>query len=241
MPLLDHFRPPLSERRPWESFQTTFASALADALNHGVLPPGFLALEHVHAGPVVEIDVATFAESLPNTGGHGTLTLPRTVWTPATAPLVMPASFPEECRVDVVTTEGGRSLVAALELVSPGNKDRESKRRLFAAKCASYLARGVGLVVLDLVTTRTANLHNELVELMRLGSDCLIPAAPHLYAAAYRPLSEAGTGRIEVWPVPLSLGQPLPTVPLSLSADCAFPWNWRPPTRTPAADAGWKK
>ena len=135
----------------------------------------------------------------------------------------MPASFPEECRVDVVTTEGGRSLVAALELVSPGNKDRESKRRLFAAKCAAYLARGVGLVVLDLVTTRTANLHNELVELMRLGSDCLIPAAPHTYASAYRPLSEAGTGRIEVWPVPLSLGQPLPTVPLSLSAELCVP------------------
>ena len=28
MPLLDHFRPLLSERRPWESFHTTWASAI---------------------------------------------------------------------------------------------------------------------------------------------------------------------------------------------------------------------
>src|SRR6266567_9321898 len=50
MPLLDHFRPPLSERRPWESFHTTWASALADALNHDILPPGYIALEQVHSG-----------------------------------------------------------------------------------------------------------------------------------------------------------------------------------------------
>ena len=33
MPLLDHFHPPLSVRRPWESFHTTWAAALADHLN----------------------------------------------------------------------------------------------------------------------------------------------------------------------------------------------------------------
>src|SRR5947207_16011770 len=55
VPLLDHFRPPLSERRPWESFHATWAGALADALNQGVLPSGYIALEQVHAGAAVEI------------------------------------------------------------------------------------------------------------------------------------------------------------------------------------------
>ena len=32
----------------------------------------------------------------------------------------------------------------AIELASPGNKDRPETRRAFAAKCASYLARGIG-------------------------------------------------------------------------------------------------
>src|SRR5271154_183698 len=62
MPLLDHFHPPLSERRPWESFHTTWASALADTLNRDVLPAGYIALEQVHAGADMEIDVATWTD-----------------------------------------------------------------------------------------------------------------------------------------------------------------------------------
>jgi hypothetical protein len=60
MPLLDHFHPPLSERRPWESFHSTWASTMADALNQGILPANYIALEQVHAGANIEIDVATY-------------------------------------------------------------------------------------------------------------------------------------------------------------------------------------
>ena len=42
-------------------------------------------------------------------------------------------------------------MVAAIELVSPGNKDREETRSAFAAKCAGYLQAGIGLVVIDIV------------------------------------------------------------------------------------------
>src|SRR5450755_3652596 len=35
--------------------------------------------------------------------------------------------------------EGGPRLVAVVELVSPGNKDRLENRRAFAVKCAAYL------------------------------------------------------------------------------------------------------
>jgi hypothetical protein len=140
MPLRDHFHPPLSERRPWESFHTTWASALADLLNQGMLPPGYIALEQIHAGAVVEIDVATYGESglAASAGdGGGTATTARTVWVPAAAPMLLPATFPPSATVEILATEGGRTLVAAIELVSPGNKDRAVKRRLFAAKCAT--------------------------------------------------------------------------------------------------------
>ena len=43
-------------------------------------------------------------------------------------------------------------LVAVVELVSPSNKDRPESRRAFAAKTAAYLQRGVGLIILDIVT-----------------------------------------------------------------------------------------
>lgn len=223
VPLLDHFHPPLSDRRPWESFHTTWASALADSLNSGILPAGYLALEQVHAGPAIEIDVSTFAEKEgPAASDTGTATLPRTVWTPAASPLVLPAVFPEGCTVEILSSEGGRSLVAAVELVSPGNKDRATKRRLFAAKCATYLSRGIGLVIVDVVSSRQGNLHNELVDLLGLDPSLRMTADPSLYAVAYRPLRR-DADVIETWPMSLSIGQVLPRVPLSLEAELCVP------------------
>jgi hypothetical protein len=221
VPLLDHFHPPLSERRPWESFHTTWASTLADLLNRDLLPPGYIAMEQVHPGAALEIDVATFTDpaSPIQDGAGGTATAPRTVWTPAAAPLVLPADFPPSATVEIVSTEGGRTLVAAMELVSLGNKDRPAKRRLFAAKCAAYLGRGVGLVVVDVVTSRQGNLHNELAELLGLDAALRMPAGLALYTVAYRPLRAADAERIETWPMALAVGQPLPAVPLSLGAE----------------------
>jgi hypothetical protein len=157
------------------------------------------------------------APGAPSSGG--TATLPRTVWTPAAAPLVLPASFPPGCTVEIQITEGGRTLVAAIELVSPGNKDREGKRRLFAAKCATYLSRGIGLVVIDVVTSRQANLHNDLVQLLGLDAALQMPGPAGLYTVAYRPLRREGAEQIEAWPMPLAIGRPLPAVPLALAAD----------------------
>src|ERR1700757_4736179 len=103
MPLLDHFRPPLSERRPWESLHAAWASALADALNERILPAGYVALEQIHAGAVVEIDVATYTDAASATpdrnGGTATVSAPRTVWVPAAAPLVIPTAFPPSCTI----------------------------------------------------------------------------------------------------------------------------------------------
>jgi hypothetical protein len=227
MPLLDHFHPPLSERRPWESFHATWCGALADYLNGGVLPPGYIALEQVHPGAAIEIDVSVFPEEAgaaregrePGNGAGGTATLARTVWTPTAPPLVCPLSFPERFAVEVHSTEGGRTLVAAVELVSPGNKDRAGKRRLFAAKCATHLARGVGLVVIDAVTSRHGNLHNELADLLDWDAGLRLPDPTALYTVAYRPLRHPDGGRVETWPLPLAVGQALPRVPLSLAAD----------------------
>ena len=218
MPLLDHFHPPLSVRRPWESFHTTWAVALADMLNRE-LPAGYVALEQVHSGAPVEIDVATFSENGVATQRGGTATLPQAVWLPAKAPVEMPAVFPEHCTVEIISSEGGRTLVGAIELISPGNKDRKTKRRLFAAKCATYLARGVGLVIVDVVTGRHGNLHNELVHLLSLGGKYRMTAEQSQYVVAYRPLGDGQNDRIDTWRLPLRVGQPLPEVPLSLGAE----------------------
>jgi hypothetical protein len=113
----------------------------------------------------------------------------------------------------------GPKLVAAIELVSPGNKDRPAERRAFAIKCASYLDQGISVIIVDIVTNRRANLHNEILRLMEVGDVLELPPESSLYAVAYRPLRRGQSDEIEVWRSPLALGQALPTLPLGLRAD----------------------
>lgn len=55
MPLLDHFHPHLSAERRWESFHSSWATRIADTLTERRLPPNYIAEEHAHLGPSVEI------------------------------------------------------------------------------------------------------------------------------------------------------------------------------------------
>lgn len=192
MPLLDHFRPPLSSTRHWEAFHARWASAIADALNRDLLPPGYFAEEQVHVGSRVEIDVATFEHAVNRTARDadspgGVTTLAAEPWAPPAPDATMAATFPGSVEVLIYSGEAGPTLVAAVELVSPGNKDREETRRAFAMKCAGYLQRGIGLVIVDTVTTRSANLHDLLIQLLENPRGGPLLNDP-LYAVAYRPI-----------------------------------------------------
>jgi hypothetical protein len=226
MPLLDHFHPPLSAERRWESFHSGWSTRLADALTERWLPPGYIAEEHAHFGPSIEIDVATFERDAAATRedhGGAVATAGAKVWTPPAADGALPAVFPDTFEVRVLSTDTGPKLVAAIELISPGNKDRPAERRAFAIKCASYLYEGISVIIVEIVTNRRANLHNELLQLMGVGSDLLLPPESNLYAVAYRPLRRGEADLIDVWRSTLTLGSDLPTLPLGLRADLAIP------------------
>ena len=60
----------------------------------------------------------------------------------------------------------GMRLVAVVELVSPWNKDRPENRHAFATKCAAHLQEQVNVVMVDVVTTRHASLHRELLTMI---------------------------------------------------------------------------
>lgn len=231
MPLLDHFHPPLYPRRHWESFHVTWAGAMADALNETLLPDGYFAEEHTHAGARVEIDVATFADDPPGPGG-GVATQ---VYAPPAPALTVPAAFPDSFEVRVYEAEGGARLVAAVELVSPANKDRDAHRRAFAATCAGYLAQGIGLVVVDVVTSRRADLHADVMRLLGREGATGLPAGTDLYATAYRPVVRDGSQEVEVWAEGLAVGGVLPTLPLAVSAGLVLPLDLEA-TYTAAAD-----
>ncbi len=224
MPLLDHFHPPLSVERHWESFHANWATKLADALTERWLPANYIAEEHVHLGPFIEIDVGTFkqAATTPENGSGVVATVPK-VWAPPAADGVVPAVFPESFEVRVLSTDTGPKLVAAIELISPGNKDRPAERTAFATKCASYLYQGISVIIVDIVTNRRANLHNEILRVMAAGNHLQLPAEANLYAVAYQPLRRSTGDGIDIWRRPLALAQALPTLPLGLRADLVIP------------------
>lgn len=213
MPLLDHFHPPVSERRSWEGFHGEWAAAIVEKLNRDVLEEEYYADMQVHIGSQVEVDVAAFERA--NGSSAPAATLART-WAPPATSLVLPTVFPDEIEVQVFSTTTGATLVGAIGLISPANKDRPETRQAFAAKCLSYLTRGVGVIVVDIVTNRLANLHNDLMALLGHGPPFTLAPAATTYAVAYRPSRRPTGDQIEVWPRPLTLGQPLPELPLAL-------------------------
>jgi len=225
MPLFDHFQPPLFPHHHWESFHSNWATRIADGIA-AVLPAEFQVEEHTHAGVGFEIDVATFQDqSSPAdiaSAGSALATLAAPAYAPPIPDRTMPAVFPETFEVRVFSTAAGLTLVGVIELVSPGNKDRPSERLAFATKCASYLAQGVSLIVMDVVTNRHANLHNEIMHLMEVP-DLDFPGEVSLYAAAYRPVRRGQHEEIDVWMRPLALSAPLPTLPLRLTGDLFVP------------------
>lgn len=207
MPLKDHFHPPLSGRRHWHSFHHAWATYLAADLNHQ-LPDNYFAEANVQYG--IEIDVATLEESSSGT------TVPS--WSPPTGPaLTVPmALITDVVEVQVFKQEGGPTLAGAMELVSPANKDRPETRDAFVSKCASYLQQGIGLIVVDIVTERMADLHGDLVH--RIYQSFANGHVSDLWSAAYRPAQVNEQTCLEIWHETLAVGQPLPTMPLWLKS-----------------------
>jgi len=220
MPLRDHFHPPLSRNRHWENLHSAWANALRDHLNDELLPPEYFAEVRISVGDRVEVDVATCEEGRDTGSGNGGVA----VWSPA-KPFSAALDFthPDLFEIQVYREDGGPRLVAAVEFVSPANKDRPATRRVFAVKCASYLHAGLGVAMIDIVTNRRGNLHADTLGLLHVTADDSRIGAAELYAASYRTASVDGTAALEFWGEPLSVGEPLPTLPLWIAPDLCLP------------------
>jgi len=205
MPLFDHFRPPLSIRRHWHSFHNSWATYLAADLNKR-LPTNYFAEANVRFG--IEIDIAAYGETSPS-GGVATPS-----WTPPAPTLTIPyADTTDHVEVLIFQQADGPRLAGVIEIVSPSNMDHQTARDAFVSKCVAYLSLPVGLLVVDVVTDRHANLHAELIS--RLGSPGTT-ANPELYATAYRRAERETGASVDIWVKQLAIGQALPTLPLWL-------------------------
>jgi hypothetical protein len=219
MPLLDHFNPPLNRTHPWRSFHGAWAAAMARLLNAGVLPPGYYAVPLVDRDGPIEIDVAA-----PST------------WAPPVPGMVVAIELPapEGVEVQVFADDGDPRLAAAVELLSPRNKDRPRSRQAFAVKCVGYLQQGSSVVVVDTVTTRRADLNAVILSLLGVEA---APTPSSLSAVSYRAIGrEEETQQLLLWPASLALGQPLPALPLWIASDFSVPLDLDASYRATCAD-----
>lgn len=228
MPLRDHFRPPLADRRSWEGFHGCWPAMIVDGLNRW-MPQHYVAEPQVHLGSSIEVDVATYGEddakspSSEVTGNGGGVAT--AVWAPPRPTLAVATDppTPPEYAVKVYDTRSGRRLVAAVEIVGPANKDRPEHRRAFVAKCATLLRERVCVAIVDVVTTRAADLYGDLIDVLGQVDPSLADGPPPLHAASCRWATDEATWTLETWAHPLALGRPLPTLPLWLAEDIAVP------------------
>ncbi len=220
MALQDHFHPPLSTHRHWHAFHNAWATYIAADLNHR-LPEGYFAEPNVQFG--IEIDVATFEENLPeplyelpeNTNPKNALK-----WQPPAPSQTVPFQpVSEAVEISIFNQEEGPILAGAIELVSPANKDRPKSRKTFVSKCETYLQQRLGLIIVDVVTVRAANLHNELLAKWVASEEPVMNT--HLYTTAYQVVKH--TPHLNIWQQSLEIGQPLPTMPLWLRDSICLP------------------
>jgi hypothetical protein len=220
MPLLDHFHAPVSLTHEWEAFHARWAVALTDALNEMLPADRYLAEPLVTVGTRIEADVAELerparagVDGNGETGGVAVQT-----WSPPAVTRMVPITFPGAIEAQVFQISGGKQLVGVIELVSPANKDRAEHRRACAVKTAAYLHRGIGVIVVDIVTSRRGRMHNEVLDL--IGQENTADLAD-IYTVAYRPVHREEANQLDIWERSLALGEPMPVLPLALrGADC---------------------
>jgi hypothetical protein len=110
-------------------------------------------------------------------------------------------------------------LVAALELVSPRNKDRADAKETYAHRYLGYLRLGVHLLLVDVLPRPKGFSFSDAIT-RGLGME--LPPLPPPFAAAYRvgevvPVGDDLGSLVGLWRRPLRVGQSLPALPLPLS------------------------
>lgn len=217
--LLDHFHPPLSLELGWREFHAEWVAAIAADIREQ-LPDEWRIEPHVefHAsGPTgaMRSAAACAASTAVDTEPPN---FPDTGWNPPEPARSVYCEWPtDQIGIRVENGSYSPSLLGAVEFASPAHRDRSARRTGFVARCHSILAQGAGLIVVDVVTHETVNLHSSL--LRRLGRRrCGVSTRP--LVSVFRAFRRA-TGapcELQVWEHELKVGQPLPKVPLFLRA-----------------------
>jgi hypothetical protein len=223
MPLRDHFRPPVETKHSWDSLYSGWPMMIVQQL-FPILPEGYVALPGVHLGTFFEIDASFYdkdeATERAEKAGAGNGGLATLAPLAPTVTLETDWADQDEYEVRIYDERHGRRLVAAIELISPGNKDRPECRRAFVSKVAALLQEDVCVSLVDLVTIRQFNLYGDVLELIGRPDLSAGVQDTFLYAATLRGRKRLRQRPLlDGWFYPMTLGQPLPPLPIWLDVE----------------------
>jgi hypothetical protein len=213
----------VEQKHSWDELHGMWPAEIVRQL-FPILPDGYVAALSVHLGAFFEIDVSVHDAAAParrtekaNAGNSPVATL-----APPSPTLTVETDWPEqdEYEVRVYDERHGRRLVAAIELVSPGNKERPESRRAFVAKVAALLQDDVCVSLVDLVTVRQFNLYGDVLHLIGRPDLAAGVQDTSLYAATLRGRKRLrALPLLETWFYPMAVGHALPPLPIWLDMD----------------------
>ena len=193
------------------------------------LPERYVAEPQIHLGSSIEVDVATYEEGEPiplpprakgNGGGTATAT-----WSPSRPTLAVATDLPnmDEYEVRVYDTRSGTPARGRDRDRQPCQQGSTRNRRAFVAEMRrldpeSRLRRDRGSC-----HDRTSDLYGDLLELLGQTDPSLADEPSPLYAVSCRWARTGDAWQLEAWRYPLTLGRPLPTLPLWLAENLAVP------------------
>jgi Protein of unknown function (DUF4058) len=112
-------------------------------------------------------------------------------------------------------------LVAAVELVSPRNKDRPDSRERYTGRYLGYIRQSVHLLLIDVLPRPVGfSFADGIAGALHIDQ----PPCPVPYAVSYRVGEPVPEGTLLArWVRPLKVGEALPTIPLALNVYQAVP------------------
>lgn len=206
----------------YHDFHCGWIQRIKDSLNEGVLPEGFYALTEQH-GFAVQVDVLTLRDpSIPreNGGSMFTADVPGGTAVADAPPKVAVTSIGTKSswyalkrRTVTIRHVSNDEVIALIEIVSPGNKDRTQSVDDFVRKCCNALAGGLHLLVVDLIPPNRHNPNGMHAEIWSRFSD-----TPYTIADDKRLASSSydATMPITSYVQPLAVGDEMPAMPLFL-------------------------
>lgn len=222
MPLRDHFDLPIRRLHSWEGFHALWPGMIVQALTEK-LPEGYLAEPRARLGSYYEVDIGAYETDLSSSPAqprpNGSSSKQTSILLAPTLSFETDLADAYEYEVLFFDVQEEKRLVAAIEFVSPGNKDRPEHRQAFVAKCLALLQQGICVSMVDIVTNRHFNLYSEMLGKLGQTDPKLSDPPANIYSVTCRTRPPGQSHLFDSWAYRLAVGEPLPTLPIWLAED----------------------